>query len=78
MPTKDLNRKAVHGWVALDSHDGWHDFAGEQGCTVSALLDMVGAELAKLRRQPGPVPQPWANWIVEARKIDALNRRRTR
>ena len=68
-------RAPLHGFIRKTSHDGWHDFAAEHGCSVSSLLDVLGDLLDEM---PSSLPD-WLDEIVrDARRTDAANRRRKR
>lgn len=64
-------RRALHAFVSDEAHDQWHDFAAENGISVSAILEALAPELEHL---PGPAEHV----IKMARKIDAERRRRRR
>jgi hypothetical protein len=34
-------RKAIHAYLSPEAHDGWHDFAAENGVSVSGLLEAI-------------------------------------
>ena len=64
-------RRAIHGYVSIDAHGGWHQECAQHGISVSGLLEVLGAELPDLLAHPD-----WAHLIKQARKVDAVNRRR--
>ena len=66
------DRKALHAYVSERAHDRWHDFAAEQGVSVSAILEALAAEFGT---DESPV---FDDVVVTARRIDAQRRRRTR
>ncbi len=75
------DRRALHAYVSDSAHDRWHDFAGEQGVSVSAVLEALSTHM--LGVSDGEVRRTSYNSILElvvkdARRIDALRRRRTR
>lgn len=65
------SKKAVHAYVSNGAHDQWHDFAAQNGVSVSALLEVLAAELNDSEEQYQPL-------VVAARRIDASRRRRSR
>ena len=69
MTTSD--RRALHAFVSDQAHDRWHDFAAEQGVSVSAVLEALAPVLADLDGQGDVV-------VKAARRIDAERRRRRR
>jgi hypothetical protein len=74
------NRRAIHAYVSADAHDQWHEFATEHGVMVSALLEVISRRLL-----PGPaagsdvveVDDSIEALVKDARRIDALRRRRS-
>jgi hypothetical protein len=72
------SRKAIHAFLTPGSHEAWHEFAADNGVSVSGLIEAMAldwsdrtevdeydlAEVEALSRQ--------------ARRIDAQRRRRTR
>lgn len=64
-------RKALHAFVSDEAHDHWHDFAAENGVSVSAILEALAPELDH-------IPGPSDHVIKAARKVDAERRRRRR
>ena len=67
MTTSD--RRALHAFVSDEAHDYWHDFAAEQGVSVSAILEALAPVLPELE-------DPGDEVVKAARKIDAERRRR--
>lgn len=71
----DLDKKNLHAKVTAETHERWHDFAADQGVSVTALLE----SLAPPKLQPGEKPAGiWPPVIGFARKLDAERRRRNR
>jgi len=62
-------RKALHAYVSDEAHEQWHAFAAEQGVSVSAILEVLGAELEASGDR-------YHQLVVAARRIDARRRRR--
>lgn len=79
MPTQTTtatsSRRALHAYVSDDAHDAWHDFAAENGVTVSGLLEALTPMLAA--SQSGDAGVAWEDSIKAARKVDARRRRRS-
>ena len=72
-------RKALHAYVSDDAHDQWHDFAAEQGVSVSAVLEALAPELdTEGRPEPTDLNARLTSVVKAARKIDAQRRRRRR
>lgn len=80
MSTVD-GRKALHAYVSDESHSAWHEYAEEEGVSVSALLEVVGDDIrialeSERSIDRDPVRSPLAAMVKRARKIDARRRRR--
>ncbi len=67
-------RKALHAYVSEDAHDSWHDFAAENGASVSALLESLAPALKSSPDTPFQVSLDEV--INQARRTDAQRRRR--
>lgn len=67
-------RKALHAYVSEDAHDCWHDFAAENGASVSALLESLAPALKSSAETPFKVSLDKV--IDQARQTDAQRRRR--
>lgn len=69
------NRRAIHAYVSEDAHDKWHDFAAENGVSVSALLEALADTVAE---PSSDLPQQTVleNAVTASRRIDAARRRR--
>lgn len=71
-------RKAIHAYLSPDAHDAWHDFAAENGVSVSGLLEAIANEwAARLARGEQALPDE-ERLVKTARKVDADRRRRKR
>ena len=69
------DRKAIHAFLSEGGHSDWHEYAAEQGVSVSGLLEAIPALLfngknATERKLADAV-------VVQARKVDAKRRRRS-
>lgn len=69
-------RRAIHAFVSSEAHEMWHDFAAEEGVSVSALIEAFASELQDPDRGKQPMADRLGAVIVVARRIDALRRRR--
>jgi hypothetical protein len=67
------DRKALHAFVDIEIHEAWHDFAGDNGFSVSALLAAIGSEIDEVL---GPDSPMGPVLIARARRLDAASRRR--
>ncbi len=77
--SEDNGRKALHAYVSDDAHDQWHEFAAEQGVSVSAILEALAPELDLENAESAEQMKDRLNTVVKsARKIDARRRRRRR
>jgi hypothetical protein len=71
-------RKAIHAYLSPEAHDAWHDFAAENGVSVSGLLEAIANEWAA-RQARGEQALPDEERLVRtARRVDADRRRRKR
>lgn len=71
-------RRALHAYLSREAHDAWHDFAAEQGVSVSGLLEAYGQELAPVVNEGKQPRQDHLALVDSARRIDAKRRRRRR
>jgi hypothetical protein len=67
-------RKALHAYVSEDAHDSWHDFAAENGASVSAILESLAPALNTSAETPFQIRLDEV--ISQARRTDAKRRRR--
>jgi len=83
-------RKAIHAFLTPASHEAWHEFAAENGVSVSALIEALAldwAERAGTIATDGSGTDASANdglalddveaLARQARRIDAQRRRRS-
>lgn len=70
------SRRAIHAFVSPEAHEQWHDFAAEEGVSVSALIEAFAPELSDAERGKAPMHERLTFVVVAARKIDAARRRR--
>ena len=71
-------RRALHAYLSEASHDAWHDFAAEQGVSVSGMLEAYGLELVDVVAGKAKPRKDQQVLVEQARKIDAARRRRRR
>lgn len=67
----DVGRKALHAYVTDDAHDAWHEAAAEHGVSASAILEALVPIIDRLMAD-----EPYL--ARNARKVDAIRRRRNR
>lgn len=72
------DRRALHAYLSREAHDAWHDFAAEQGVSVSGLLEASGRNLAPVVDGNAEPRKEQLELVDAARKIDAARRRRRR
>ena len=70
------SRRAIHAFVSPEAHEQWHDFAAEEGVSVSALIEAFAPELGDPARGEEPMHERLSFVVLAARKIDASRRRR--
>lgn len=70
------SRRAIHAFVSPEAHEKWHDFAAEEGVSVSALIEAFAPELSDPVRGKEPMLSRLGLVVTTARKIDAKRRRR--
>lgn len=68
-------RRALHAYVSDDAHDAWHDFAAENGVTVSGLLEALTTHLQAA--DDVTLESAFETSIKSARAVDAARRRRS-
>lgn len=69
--TRHPGRSALHAYLSDDAHHAWHEAAAEHGVSVSAILEVLADRIDGLM-----VSEPYL--ARNARKVDAVRRRRTR
>lgn len=70
------SRRAIHAFVSPEAHEHWHDFAAEEGVSVSALIEAFAPELGDPERGKSLMHDRLSFVVLAARKIDAARRRR--
>jgi hypothetical protein len=71
-------RIAVHVYLSLDAHQGWHGWAEEQGVSLSSILEVLGKTFAEVQNADGDSDRLLRPVVKAARQIDAQRRRRHR
>ena len=71
-------RRALHAYLTPEAHDAWHDFAAENGVSVSGMLEAYGLELSSIVDGSAKPRKDQQALVDTARKIDAVRRRRRR
>lgn len=66
-------RRAIHCYVEPDTYEAWHDFCIDEGISVTALIQVLGDELAVVL---GPRSPMGPTVIRQARRVAAARRRR--
>jgi hypothetical protein len=64
------NKPAIHAHVSDAAHDAWHDFAANNGVSVSAMIEALAPCL-----KANPSSMTLQDVVMAARKIDAARRR---
>ncbi len=70
------SRKAIHAYLSPEAHDRWHDFAAEEGVSVSGLLEAIAIDWKEQLDAGTETPANVEQLAKVARKIDASRRRR--
>ena len=70
------DRKAIHAYLSPDAHEAWHQFAAEQGVSVSGLLEAIADHWSDTMSNGGSLSPESDGLARAARKIDAQRRRR--
>lgn len=68
-------RRAIHAYLTVDSHEVWHTVAEESGVSLSGFLEALAADMKEFPPDAGGHPR-WNELIKASRKIDAKRRRR--
>ncbi len=73
-------RKAIHAFLTPEAHEAWHEFAAENGVSVSALIEAIAMDWQERRNGNGDgFDLPEVDELARtARRIDAQRRRRAR
>jgi hypothetical protein len=68
-------RRAIHAYLTVESHDTWHTVSEEAGVSLSGFLEALADDMKENPPDEGGHPR-WNAVIKSARKIDATRRRR--
>ena len=72
------SRKAIHAFLTPDSHEAWHEFAAENGVSVSGLIEAMALDWGERAEGDDFVLDEVEALAPQARRIDAQRRRRSR
>ena len=67
-------RQALHAYLSKRSHDILQEFGELNGASATALVEALCIDLGEEMERDGPHVRQ--DWVVKARAIDALRRRR--
>ncbi len=70
------DRRALHAYVSGEAHEQWHQFAAEQGVSVSAVLEALAAHVIGTSASDDDDADVMDTVVIAARRIDAMRRRR--
>ncbi len=68
-------RRAIHAYLTVESHDVWHTVSEEAGVSLSGFLEALATDMKENPPEAGGHGR-WDEVIKSARKIDAKRRRR--
>ena len=72
------SRKAIHAFLTPDSHEAWHEFAAENGVSVSGLIEAMALDWSDRTEGDAFALEEVEALSRQARRIDAQRRRRSR
>jgi len=72
------SRKAIHAFLTPDSHEAWHEFAAENGVSVSGLIEAMALDWSDRTEGDEFALEEVEALSRQARRIDAQRRRRSR
>lgn len=68
-------RRAIHAYLTVESHETWHQVAEEEGISLSGFLEALATDMKDNPPDEGGHPR-WREVVKSARRIDAARRRR--
>jgi len=68
-------RRAIHAYLTVESHEVWHTVSEEAGVSLSGFLESMAADMGENPPDEGGHPR-WNEVVKRARRIDAQRRRR--
>lgn len=68
-------RRAIHAYLTVESHEVWHTISEEAGVSLSGFLESLAEDWREHPPEEGG-HERWREIIRQARKIDAQRRRR--
>ena len=72
------SRIAIHAFLTPDSHEAWHEFAAENGVSVSGLIEAMALDWSDRTDGDEFALEEVEALSRQARRIDAQRRRRSR
>lgn len=73
MTTTQPERKALHAYLSPEAHEAWHDFAAENGVSVSGLIEVLPELFGSATQSDRKITD---KLVKSARKVDSARRRR--
>lgn len=70
------DRRALHCYLDPESHDILINFADDNGVSLTGLIEALATDLQAEMRKKGGAVKARQDWVMRARKVDALRRRR--
>lgn len=71
-------RQQLHGYVSTEARDGWYRFAAAHGINVTALMEAIGADLARYSQPDQRLPTWLRHVVSEARAVASSRSSRRR
>jgi hypothetical protein len=68
-------RRAIHAYLTVESHEVWHTVSEEAGISLSGFLEALASDMREYPPDSGGHAR-WREIIRSARRIDAQRRRR--
>lgn len=68
--------KAIHAYLSDEAHEGWQELAAHTGCSVTALIEVIGQQWMDLLDEGAIDRALDPQQADRARSIDAARRRR--
>jgi hypothetical protein len=68
-------RRAIHAYLTVASHEIWHAVSEDEGISLSGFLEALAADMKAHPPTEGGHPR-WKDIVRASRRIDADRRRR--
>lgn len=68
-------RRAIHAYLTVESHEVWHNISEESGVSLSGFLEALADDMREHPPDDGGHPR-WREVVRSARRTDAQRRRR--